>query len=35
MRSFVQNRTTLGTDDEDAVRWLYGDGGSHCTPART
>ena len=30
MRSFVQNRTTLGTDDEDAVRWLYGDGGNWC-----
>ena len=28
MRSYVQNRTTLGTDDEDAIRWLYGDGGS-------
>ena len=27
MRSFVQHRTTLGTDDEDAVRWIYGDGG--------
>jgi subtilase family serine protease len=31
MRSSVQNRTTLGTDDEDAVRWLYGDGGNSCT----
>ena len=31
MRSFVQARTTLGTDDEDAVRWLYGDAGSSCT----
>jgi subtilase family serine protease len=36
MRSFVQDRTTLGTDDEDAVRWLYGDGGNHCSgPALT
>ena len=31
MRSFVQHRTTLGTDDEDAVRWIYGDGGNSCT----
>jgi hypothetical protein len=31
MRSFVQQRTTLGTDDEDAVRWLYGDAGNSCT----
>jgi hypothetical protein len=31
MRSFVQHRTTLGTDDEDAVRWLYGDAGNSCT----
>ena len=30
MRSYVQNRTTLGTDDSDAVRWLYGDGGNSC-----
>lgn len=30
MRSTVQNRTALGTDDEDAVRWLYGDGGTYC-----
>ncbi len=30
MRSIVQNRTTLGTDDQDAIRWLYGDGGNHC-----
>ncbi len=33
MRSSVQSRTTLGTDDVDAVRWLYGDGGKSCTPA--
>jgi hypothetical protein len=26
MRSYAQNRTTLGTDDQDAIRWLYGDG---------
>ena len=31
MRSFVQHRTTLGTDDEDAVRWIYGDAGNSCT----
>ncbi len=31
MRSYAQNRTTLGTDDEDAVRWLYGDGGNSCS----
>jgi hypothetical protein len=30
MRAVVQNRTTLGTDDSDAVRWLYGDGGNSC-----
>jgi hypothetical protein len=30
MRATVQNRTTLGTDDSDAVRWLYGDGGNSC-----
>jgi subtilase family serine protease len=30
MRSFVQHRVTLGTDDSDAVRWLYGDGGNSC-----
>ncbi len=37
MRSSVQHRTTLGTDDQDAIRWLYGDGGNSCTvlPAPT
>jgi hypothetical protein len=30
MRSVVQNDTYLGTDDSDAVRWLYGDGGNSC-----
>ena len=30
MRSYAQNRTTLGTDDQDAIRWLYGDGSTHC-----
>ena len=30
MRSVVQMRTTLGTDDQDAIRWLYGDGGKSC-----
>lgn len=32
MRSQVQDRTSLGSDDSDAIRWLYGDGGVHCTP---
>jgi len=31
MRSIAQDRTTLGTDDQDGIRWLYGDGGNHCT----
>jgi hypothetical protein len=31
MRSVAQNRTTLGTDDQDAIRWIYGDGQNHCT----
>jgi hypothetical protein len=30
MRSMVQNYTYLGTDDSDAIRWLYGDGGNSC-----
>ena len=30
MRSLVQSRVTLGTDDQDAVRWLYGDGLNSC-----
>ncbi len=30
MRSYAQNRTTLGTDDRDAIRWLYGDGLTSC-----
>ena len=34
MRSFVQHRTTLGTDDEDAVRWIYGDAGNSCAQRR-
>jgi hypothetical protein len=33
MRSSVQNRRTIGTDDQDAIRWLNGDGGNHCTAA--
>ncbi len=34
MRSVAQNRTTLGTDDQDAIRWIYGDGGNSCaTPS--
>jgi hypothetical protein len=32
MRSTVQNRRTLGTDDTDAIRWLYGDGFNSCGP---
>ncbi len=32
MRAVVVSRTTLGTDDQDAIRWLYGDGGNSCTP---
>lgn len=31
MRSVAQNRTTLGTDDQDAIRWIYGDGLNSCT----
>ena len=31
MRSNVQHRTTLGMDDADAARWLYGDGGNSCS----
>ena len=30
MRSMVQNYTTLKSDDQDAIRWLYGDGGNSC-----
>ena len=30
MRSLVQSYTSLGTDDQDAIRWLYGDGGNSC-----
>jgi hypothetical protein len=33
MRSMVQNRTSLGTDDQDAARWIYGDGGNSCSSA--
>jgi hypothetical protein len=31
MRSVAQSRSTLGTDDTDAARWLYGDGLTWCT----
>lgn len=31
MRSVTQDQTALGTDDTDAIRWLYGDGGNSCT----
>jgi len=34
MRSTVQNRRTLGTDDQDAIRWLYGDGSNSCAPVQ-
>ncbi len=33
MRSTAQSRTSLGTDDQDAIRWIYGDGGNFCTSA--
>jgi hypothetical protein len=35
MRSFVQSNATLGTDDQDGVRWLYGDGGNSCSVTPT
>jgi hypothetical protein len=43
MTASLQNgraNANLGTDDQDAIRWLYGDGGTHCsggtpTPTRT
>jgi hypothetical protein len=31
MVSVSQGQTTLGTDDTDAIRWLYGDAGISCT----
>ena len=31
MRSVTQDQTALGTDDTDAIRWLYGDGGNSCS----
>lgn len=31
MRSSAQSRTTLGSDDRDSIRWIYGDGGNSCT----
>lgn len=32
MRSIVQSRgTSLGTDDSDAARWVYGDAGNSCS----
>jgi PKD repeat protein len=34
MRSSVQSRgTSLGTDDSDAARWVYGDGDNSCSSA--
>ena len=35
MNSFTQDQTGLGTDDTDAIRWLYGDGGNSCSSSRT
>ena len=32
MRSVVQGYIALGTDDQDAIRWLYGDGLTSCGP---
>lgn len=32
MRSSVQAYTALGTDDQDAIRWIYGDGFNSCGP---
>jgi hypothetical protein len=34
MRATVQNRRSLGTDDTDAIRWLYGDGSNSCAPVQ-
>jgi hypothetical protein len=31
MRSVVQSYTALQTDDQDAIRWIYGDGGNSCS----
>ena len=30
MRSIVQSYTALATDDQDAIRWIYGDGLTSC-----
>jgi hypothetical protein len=35
MRSVVQNYFALGTDDQDAIRWIYGDGGNSCSAQPT
>jgi hypothetical protein len=35
MRSVVQNYTTLMSDDQDAIRWLYGDGDNSCSATPT
>ncbi len=35
MRSSVQGFTALGTDDQDAIRWLYGDGLNSCSATPT
>src|SRR5512132_242129 len=35
MRSTVQSYTSLATDDQDAIRWIYGDGGNSCSSQPT
>ena len=35
MRSVVQNYFALATDDQDAIRWIYGDGGNSCSAQPT
>ena len=31
MRSVAQSRSTIASDDQDAIRWIYGDGGNSCS----
>jgi len=31
MRSVAQSRATIASDDQDAIRWIYGDGGNSCS----
>lgn len=35
MRSIVQSYDSLSTDDQDAIRWIYGDGGNSCNSLAT